>query len=252
MRHFISGLLVFFLISNTNAQTMALFDKLVFSSGKDSLPYRLLKPVNPGALDKFPLFIFLHGAGERGNDNEAQIKHIRDLVLDSKYRGKYPCYVVAPQCPKGEWWAGHSKDGVMLTEPTMPMKLLIELIDKVSTEFPIDKDRIYISGVSMGGFGTWYLLARYPSKFAAAVPVCGGGDPKSAPRIKNIPVWAFHGALDEVVPPKRSRQMISALQGEGGKPGYTEYPDVAHNSWVQAYQEPHLFPWLFEQKRSEK
>jgi predicted peptidase len=250
MRHFIFVVFSLLLLSmDVQSQTMDLFDKLVYSSSEDSLPYRLLKPVNPGALEKFPLFIFLHGAGERGNDNEAQIKHIKDLVLDPKYRGKYPCYVLAPQCPKGKWWADHSKDGVMLTEPSKPMTLLIALIENLSKEFPIDEDRIYISGVSMGGFGTWYLMARFPDKFAAAIPVCGGGDAKSASKIKDIPTWAFHGALDQVVPPKRSRQMISALQKEGGKPGYTEYPDVAHNSWVQAYQEPHLLPWLFKQKK---
>jgi predicted peptidase len=230
------------------AQTTGLFDKLLYTSKKDTLPYRLLKPVNPDALELFPLVIFLHGSGERGSDNEAQIEHISSLALDQKYRGKYPCYVLAPQCAKGELWAKHNKDGTTKTEPTHPMRLTIELIDKICKDFPIDKNRIYITGLSMGGYGTWDLLARYPDKFAAAVPVCGGGDEKTASKIRHIPVWAFHGAKDKVVSPLNSRKMVKALQEAGGTPGYTEYPDIGHDSWVQAYQEPHLLPWLFKQK----
>jgi predicted peptidase len=229
------------------AQTTELFDKLLYTSRKDTLPYRLLKPVNPKAMELFPLVIFLHGSGERGSDNEAQIKHISSLALDPKYRGKYPCYILAPQCAKGELWAEHNKDGSTKTEPTQPMKLVIELIDKICKDFPIDKNRIYITGLSMGGYGAWDLLARYPDKFAAAVPVCGGGDEKTAAKIKHIPVWAFHGAKDNVVSPRNSRTMIKALQDAGGTPGYTEYPDIGHDSWVQTYQEPHLLPWLFKQ-----
>lgn len=232
----------------TQAQNSDLFDKLLYTSKKDVLPYRLLKPVNPGALESFPLLIFLHGSGERGTDNESQIKHISDLALDPKYRGKYPCYILAPQCPKGELWAEHNKDGSTKPTPTRPMQLVIELIDKICTDFPIDKSRIYITGLSMGGYGTWDLLVRYPNKFAAAVPVCGGGDEKLAAKIKHVPVWAFHGAKDDVVHPRRSRTMVRALQDAGGTPGYTEYPDIGHDSWVQAYQEPHLLPWLFKQK----
>lgn len=234
----------------TKAQSTTLFDKLVFKNGGESLPYRLLKPVNPGVKEKFPLVIFLHGAGERGTDNEAQITHIKDLFLDSRNRGKHPCYVLAPQCPKGVMWAEHNKDGSMKENPTETMQLVIDLMEKITREFPIDETRIYITGVSMGGYGTWDLMARFPETFAAAVPICGGGDARTASTIEHIPVWAFHGALDEVVSPKRSRAMITAIQKAGGHPGYTEYPDIGHNSWVRAYQEPHLLPWLFKQKLS--
>jgi predicted peptidase len=249
MHKIISLLASFFLISYMlQGQNAPLFDKLLYTSNQNTLPYRLLKPVNPGAKEVFPLVVFLHGAGERGNDNEAQIKHISDLFLDPKYRGKYPCYVLAPQCAKGQLWAEHNKDGSMKAGPTPTMELVIELIEKVSKEYAVDQNRIYITGVSMGGFGTWDLMARFPDKFAAAVPICGGGDGRTAEKIKHIPVWAFHGAKDDVVSPKRSRSMIKSLQSAGGLPGYTEYPDVQHNSWVYAYQEPHLLPWLFKQK----
>jgi predicted peptidase len=242
----LAGLLLF--SHMLEAQSIDLFDKLLYVSKKDTLPYRLLKPVSPSALEVFPLIIFLHGSGERGNDNEAQLKYMTDLFLDSKYRGKYPCYVLAPQCPKKNVWADYNRDGTLSKEPATPARLVMELVDKISSEFAIDSSRIYITGLSMGGYGTWDLLARYPGKFAAAVPICGGGDVQTASRIKHIPLWAFHGAKDPVVPPSQSRKMIKALQQAGGSPGYTEYPDIEHTSWVQAYQEPHLVPWLFKQK----
>jgi predicted peptidase len=248
MRQFFLGALLVFSLITVQAQTTDLFDKLVFEREGRSLPYRLLKPVNPQALERFPLIIFLHGSGERGADNEAQIKHIKNLFLDPHTRGKYPTYVLAPQCPKNELWAEHNKDGSVKSQPTKPMRLVIDLIEQISKDYPIDPSRIYVTGVSMGGYGTWDLLARYPEKFAAGVPVCGGGDERTASKLKAIPIWAFHGAMDDVVPARQSRSMVLAIQKAGGKPGYTEYPDVKHDSWVQAYQEPHLLPWLFKQK----
>lgn len=242
-------LLIFILPAK--AQEMSLFDKLLFVQQGDTLPYRLLKPVNPESKELFPLVIFLHGAGERGNDNEVQIKHISELFLDTRNRGKYPCYLIAPQCPKKQFWADYKRksEGVVLSEkPTRPAQMVLELIEQAMKEFPIDPSRIYITGLSMGGYGTWDLIARYPKKFAAAVPICGGGSPKTASRIKDIPIWAFHGALDATVPPQESRKMIHAIQDAGGLPGYTEYPDIEHNSWVNAYKEPHLIHWLFKQK----
>ncbi|MBT1706408.1 prolyl oligopeptidase family serine peptidase, partial [Chryseosolibacter indicus] len=190
-------------------------------------------------------------AGERGNDNEAQIKHIQDFFLDERNRGKYPCYVIAPQCPKMKYWASYdlkTNEQVLSEKPTQPLQMVIELIDKISKDFPVDPSRIYITGLSMGGFGTWDLIARYPNKFAAAVPICGGGDVKTATAIKHIPIWAFHGAKDNVVSPVYSRKIINALREQGASPGYSEYPDVDHNSWIHAYKEPHLIHWLFRQK----
>jgi predicted peptidase len=253
-RLLLTAITIIILSSITFAQTKEevskLFDKLLHVSKGDTLPYRLLKPVNPTAMETFPLVIFLHGAGERGNDNEVQIKHITDLFLEERNRGKYPCYIIAPQCPKKKFWSEYNtkSDEQTLSEtPTVQMKLVIELIEKISKEFPIDKSRIYITGLSMGGYGTWDLIARYPNKFAAAVPICGGGDAKTASVIKHIPIWAFHGSRDKIVPPVQSRKMIAALQDAGGLPGYTEYPDVEHNSWIHAYNEPHLIHWLFKQ-----
>jgi predicted peptidase len=234
---------------------LRLFEKSVYRSGQEELPYRLLKPAGAKTKKLFPLVIFMHGAGERGADNEAQIRHIHSLFLNADNRSKYPCYVLAPQCPQNSMWANFERgeNGLRAKRnPTPPMRLLIELIDKVAKEFPVDPSRIYVTGVSMGGFGTWDLIGRFPDRFAAAIPVCGGGDTNTGKQIKHIPVWAFHGALDEVVYPSQSRVMIKALQDAGGKPGYTEYPDVEHDSWVYAYQEPHLLPWLFSKELPRK
>jgi predicted peptidase len=226
------------------------FDKLLYINEKDTLPYRLLRPENLQAKNKFPLVIFLHGAGERGNDNEVHIKHIASLFLDPQKRKQFPCFVLAPQCPTQIMWAAHDRDGsrlVMRKKPTVPMTMVIELIEKIESEFPIDASRIYVTGLSMGGYGTWDLIARFPDRFAAAVPICGGGDPATAPSVSHLPLWAFHGALDRVVVPRLSRVMIRALQDAGGVPGYTEYPDVGHNSWDNAYTDPYLLPWMFDQ-----
>jgi predicted peptidase len=231
-------------------QTVNGFDKLLYISAKDSLPYRFLRPEISAKEKEFPLIIFLHGAGERGNDNEVQIKHITRLFLDRKNRKQFSCFVLAPQCPPGKTWAAPVKDGSRLRmrpEPTQPMAMLIELITRIEQEFPIDKSRIYVTGLSMGGFGTWDLIARFPHRFAAAVPICGGGDPEKAALIKHLPIWAFHGALDRVVPPEYSRNMIKALREVGAAPGYTEYPDIGHDSWSSAFRDPHLLPWMFDQ-----
>ena len=232
-------------------ETATGFDKLLYVSEKDTLHYRLLRPENPGTKDAFPLVIFLHGAGERGNDNEVQVKHITGLFLDPGNRIQYPSYVLAPQCPQGTTWAARDREAprvLMRDEPTRPMAMLIELITKIENEFPIDRTRIYVTGLSMGGYGTWDLIARFPDRFAAAVPICGGGDTRTAIAIRHVPIWAFHGALDKVVIPEHSRLMIKALQDAGGNPGYTEYPGVGHDSWVNAYNDPQLLPWMFGQQ----
>jgi predicted peptidase len=222
------------------------FKKMVYIEKGDSLPYGLLQPGKPVQGEKYPLVIFLHGAGERGSDNEKNIKHIQ-LLFTANNHNKYPCYVVAPQCPKKEVWSDLMWGKPFSATPTRPMEMFLQLLEKIQKEYPIDLNRIYITGVSMGGFGTWDLMARFPNRFAAAVPICGGGDERTVEKIKHIPVWAFHGAKDETVPPKLSRKMIAALQNAGASPGYTEYPNVEHNSWYQAYKDPYLITWLFRQ-----
>ncbi len=208
-----------------------------------ALPYRLLVPDNADV--PMPVLIFLHGAGERGNDNERQLIHGRDLLL--KAAEEYGCIVVAPQCPKGQKWSiiDWSQEKVTFSEePSEPMRLTMSLLEDLAGRYSVDRDRWYIMGLSMGGFGTWDAICRWPDRFAAAVPICGGGDPAMAHLLVNTPVWTFHGDADPVVKVELSRAMIQAIREAGGNPRYTEYPGVGHDSWTPAFEEPDLLRWL--------
>ncbi len=230
------------------------FEKLTFeSSDKKSLPYRFLKPAAPQADQKYPLVVFLHGAGERGTDNVAPLLHGVKIFASDEFLQKYPCYVIVPQCPEEMKWVDVDwtlDASTMPAEPAGPMRWTIELVDKLILELPIDPHRLYITGLSMGGFGTWDAIVRYPDKFAAAAPVCGGGDPAQAKLCVNTPVWAFHGAKDQAVKVMRSREMIDAMKALGGKPRYTEFPDVGHDSWNPAYKTAELYEWMFTQQKT--
>ncbi len=226
--------------------------KIFTDSGGGTLPYRLLSPEVVEEGKTYPLVVFLHGAGERGNNNEAQLVHGIIEFCRPENRQKYPCFLVAPQCPAGQWWSKIDRTTAkptMSKEPSESGGLVLELIAALQKEYPIDSRRIYLTGLSMGGYGTWDLLCRRPELFAAAVPICGGGDETQAEKIAKIPIWVFHGALDPAVPVQRSREMVAALEKAGGHPLYTEYPDEGHASWVPAYRAPAMMKWLFAQKR---
>lgn len=222
----------------------------------DFINYRLLVPLNYDSSRSYPLVLFLHGAGERGTENIVPLTHIAPLFVQEKNRRAYPCFVLVPQCREDRRWVEVDWGADAHTipeEPSISIKLVKELIDlhidkNNPFNYSIDTNRIYITGLSMGGYGTWDMLARYPDMFAAAVPICGGGDEKTAAKIKDIPLWVFHGSLDKVVKPSRSRNMIKAIIEAGGEPSYTEYPRVSHGSWKPAYQEAALLPWLFSKK----
>ncbi len=231
------------------------YEARTFTANGATLPYRLLQPKEHKT--KAPLVLYLHGAGERGNDNSAQLRQgAAPLFLKPEVRDKFSCYVVAPQCPTDQKWVDvdWGKDSVTQpAEPSGPMKLVLGLLDVLPKEFPdIDPDRIYVTGLSMGGFGTWDLITRFPQRFAAAAPICGGGDPAKAPVIADVPVWTFHGNADPVVKFELTRRMVAAIQAAGGQPLFTEYPRVGHDSWTNAYSEPELLPWMFAQTRGQK
>lgn len=218
----------------------------------DLLNYRFLIPEGYDPEKKYPLVLFLHGAGERGNDNQAQLKWGVTRFAEKEVMKKHPAFVIAPQVPEGETWAQLNWRETGLDtepEPRLPLTLSLEVVDLIIETYPIDTDRIYITGLSMGGFGTWDAIIRYPDKFAAAIPICAGGDTRKADRIAHLPIWNFHGVLDEVVPVDLSRSMINALQEAGGNPGYTEYPDVGHDSWIPVYKDDYVLDWLFSQSR---
>jgi len=228
-----------------------LFEKREFT-GSDGkiLKYRLMKPAAEAGKEKLPLVLFMHGAGERGNDNGSHLKNGIMVFAKSENRAKFPCYVVAPQVPNGQMWVDTpwSLDKHTIPEkPTETMRLSMELLVALQKEFNIDAKRLYVTGVSMGGFGTWDAISRWPTIFAAAVPCCGGADEAKAPVIAKIPVWTFHGDKDGVVKTIRSRNIVAALKAAGGTPKYTEYPGVGHDSWNGAYAEAELLPWLFTQ-----
>lgn len=240
------------LLAPARSADLPLEKRTYTDAGGKVLRYRLLKPADYDDKQSYPLVLFFHGAGERGDDNEKQLVHGVPEFARPENRKQYPCFLVAPQCPdKVKWvdadWGGDAH--TLPAEPTEPMRLTLELLDALPKEFRIDRNRIYVTGLSMGGFGTWDILARRPAVFAAAAPVCGGADEATAARIAKVPIWAFHGAKDTVVKPSRSRNMIAALKKAGGEPKYTEYPEEGHGSWGPAYRDPELLKWLFAQKK---
>lgn len=180
----------------------------------------------------FPLLLFLHGAGERGNDIESVKIHGLNNML--KTLNPLPFIVISPQVPDGAWWDSD---------------ILYALIDHTMATYPIDRNRIYVTGLSMGGYGTWDLITKYPERFAAAIPICGGGNWLSVDRAKNIPVWAFHGDADTVIPIDRSVEMVEALRQAGGDVKLTIYPDTGHNAWTPTYRNKEIYQWLMQHQR---
>jgi predicted peptidase len=218
------------------------------SPGGTSLPYRLFIPDAKAREQPLPAILYLHGSGGAGTDNVEQIsggnRNGTHAWTTRKVQAQFPSFVVAPQVPPGIEWHTNGKD------VSPPGALVLELLTKLSQEFAIDADRVYLVGQSMGGYGTWDLITKRPELFAGAVPLCGGGNPQQVGAARPVPVWAFHGARDEVVPVERSREMVRALRAAGGKATYTEYSDIGHDVWTRAFSEPKLPEWLFAQRRA--
>ena len=185
---------------------------------------------------RWPLILFLHGMGERGDDLElVKIHGIPKIVKTKK---DFPFIAVSPQCPTEYVW----RDKKML-------HAVESLILKIIKNYRIDKTRVYVTGLSMGGYGTWALAARRPDLFAAAVPICGGGDPATVIELNNLPIWVFHGGRDKVVLPEESEKMVRALEKAGGKVHYTLYPEAYHDSWTETYDNPALYDWMLKNRK---
>jgi len=222
--------------------------------GQPPMPfgYRLLRPLDlePGQL--YPLILFLHGAGERGSDNSRQIAYLPAWLAEPTWREAFPCYVLAPQCRDDERWSDVSWADAASTpqaaEPTPDLSAAAAALAAVVADEAVDPRRIYLTGLSMGGFGAWELATRMLGRFAALLPICGGGDETTAARLSDLPIWCFHGAADVVVPVERSRSMIAALQAAGGSPKYSELPGVGHDAWTAAYRDRAVLEWLFAQR----
>lgn len=223
---------------------------------KSDYRYQVYVPPNWNSKQKWPVILFLHGAGERGDDGLVQTEVGIGTAL-RRHEDRFPCIVVLPQCRKGVWW----------TEPAMEAQVL-KALDQTLKEFKGDPQRVYLTGLSMGGYGTWAIAAKYPGKFAALAPICGGirlparvrnapglpvvaesSDPyaATAQKIGKTPVWVFHGGVDPTVPVTEARKMVEALKAAGGNVRYNEYEGVGHNSWDKAYAEPDLLTWLLSQ-----
>lgn len=243
------------------AQDKSVFEKREHSFKQGKLLYRVLYPEDFDKTKKYPLVFFLHGAGERGTDNEKQLIHGSKLFLDTENRQSYPAIVVFPQCPPDDYWANVSREINEATgkrefifakkgKPTQAMKGALSLIDSLVQRSYVDTKRVYISGLSMGGMGTFELVSRRPKTFAAAMPICGGDNPGSA-RVyaKRLPFWVFHGAKDNVVPSRFSEEMVKAIKEQGGSVKFSLYPRANHNSWDSAFAEPELLSWLFSQRK---
>jgi predicted peptidase len=225
----------------------------------DTLPFRILLPKNYNSQKSYPLLIFLHGAGERGSDNKSQLVHGSFLFKSKDFRKNYPAIVVFPQCPEKSSWAnvkrnyemsaGQKFDFFKEISENKQLIMVEKLLDFIQKKYGIDPTRRYVGGLSMGGMGTFELVARNPDYFAAAFPICGGGNPDWSDLLKTTPFWIFHGEDDGVVSVDFSRKMYEVLGKEKASVRLTIYPDVNHNSWDNAFAEPDLMHWLFSNKR---
>lgn len=215
----------------------------VFEDADGEHGYVVYVPKDYSAERKWPTIVFLHGSGERGTDNRKQISV--GLGPEIRKRPDFPFLVVFPQCEDRRAfavhaWAPHKPDG----------QRALAILEDVIRDFSVDEDRLLLTGVSMGGFGTFRWLSEMPNRWAGAAPICGGGDPKWAATLKSTPIWAFHGSADPIVPARLSRLMIESIRDSGGDARLTEYPGVRHDSWIQAYAEDELYRWMGERNRS--
>lgn len=214
----------------------------VSNDGEPPLPFRYFVPPGYDPAQAYPLILFLHGAGERGEDNEAQLINEANgamRLLDDANLALQPIFMVAPQCPVTGWWSG------------APLQTAIAIVDQIAAEYRIDPDRIYVTGPSMGGVGTWNAATAHAHRFAAAVPISGSGDASAgvAARVRAIPFWFFHAANDPIVDVSGSDDLVTALRAAGANTVYTRYDDGAHGIFFAAYTHPLLFPWLVAQRR---
>ncbi len=211
-------------------------DKTFKNADGTMSPYVVFVPKDYDGTKEYPTMLFLHGSGETKGGTKKPVEVGIGPAI--KKRADFPFIVVIPQSEKRTWGAA-SDDG----------KRALSMLDAVQKEYKTDAKRQYLTGLSMGGYGTWSIAAAHPDRWAAIVPVCGGGNVKDAEKIKDIPCWCFHGDADTAVKVDRSREMIEALKKAGGKPKYDEYPGVPHNSWDKAYGTDELYKWLLEQKK---
>jgi predicted peptidase len=249
-----------FLFLSIQILAQGIFEKKTFvNEPGQSLAYQILYPLNYNPSVKYPVVLVLHGAGERGDDNVAQMKYGTQVFLNPENQQKFPAIVIFPQCPKDSYWSSVKIDRTQ--KPTLfifdyapnlnwPLQSAIDLVKSLVKKKVADKNRLYIMGLSMGGMGTLEAVSRNPKMFAAAIPICGGADLTYVKKYaKKLPLWVNHGDADAVVPVKYSRELVAALQEAKANVTYTEYPGVNHNSWDNTFAQPTLLSWLFSFKK---
>lgn len=261
MRKLCLSLLLLVTATILKAQDLNLFEKQWLTQNGDTMPFRVLLPENYDPAKKYPLVLFLHGRGESGSDNEKQLTHGAKMFLQDSIRKNYPAIVVFPQCAANSYWSNvqavmnGSKAGkrtfyfVPVGEPSKAMVMLQSLVGNLLERYPVKLNQVYVMGLSMGGMGTFELVRRMPGLFSAAIPICGGAHPATAPQLVKTKWWVFHGGKDDVVLPAFSEQMVQALKKAKASVQFTLFPNANHNSWDPAFAEPGLLKWLFSQKK---
>ena len=258
MKNIVCFTLLLMMSIGINAQELyGEYEKGVYvSSQGDSLNYRLLRPEKEKPGRKYPLVLFLHGAGERGDDNQKQLIHGGQMWLNPVNREEYPAYILLPQCPKEDYWAYATRPKSFVpaempipAAPTRIVSTLLELLESYLSLPQVDRKRVYVMGLSMGGMATFDLAIRYPDIFAAAVPICWVVNPSRLSAAASVKFRIYHGDADNVVPVEGSRQAYKALKKAGAKVKYIEFPGVNHGSWNPAFSDVEFMKWLFAQKK---
>jgi len=220
----------------THGQHPQVFEKTITKTL--SCKYLLFLPESYGKKKQdWPILLFLHGLGQSGDDvNKVKVHGPPKIVETQK---DFLFILVSPQCPEGKWWPNETE-------------VLINLLDEITSRYDVDTKRVYLTGLSMGGYGTWALAAEYPERFAAIAPICGGGNRILSFRLKDVPVWAFHGAKDRVVPLKQSEEMVNSIKSRGGNAKLTVYPDAGHDCWTKTYNNEELYEWFLKHRKASK
>ena len=255
------GSILLMLPISMEAQSKEDFKREHFITDEDTLNYRVLFPEDFSEEEKYPVVLVLHGAGERGDNNESQLVHGSDVFLNQENREKFPAIVIFPQAPKDDYWAKvevkrdtmpFQFDFKNKEEPTKSLNLVMEMMDSVVDQDFVKKEQVYVGGLSMGGMGTYEIIYKKPEMFAAAFAICGGANPEIAEDYpEKFNIWIFHGEKDDIVPPRFSKTMAREINHHGGNAKLSLYPDDNHNSWDSAFSEPYLLEWLFSHERKQ-
>jgi predicted peptidase len=251
---FLSIVLIAISMTSCGSIRKGVITKKTFAGPSSTLPYQMYYPKTKGD-NRIPVIIFLHGSGERGSDNIKQGIHVVPYLTSKEVQSKYPCIVIAPQCPENDTWSPVDRSSWKPkndAEATEPMKNLFKLVEQIKLDKKVEPNRIYIIGLSMGGFGTYDALSRDPQMFAAAAPICGGSDVSKMINYAHVPLWIFHGAKDPVVPASLSDDAYKAFVAANGYVKYTEYPEGGHDVWENAVREQGFLDWLFSQYKGKE